>query len=44
MTNCLTLNNRPMKIRKSTWKDRDIKEVRKSDKKKRKIEESLGLQ
>lgn len=37
------LGNRPMKISKSTWKDRDIKEVKKKDKKKRKLQESLGL-
>jgi RNA recognition motif-containing protein len=37
------LGNRPMKIRKSTWKDNDINEVKKKEKKKRKIAESLGL-
>eukprot|EP01032_Pedospumella_encystans_P019585 gene19585-22270_t len=37
------LASRPMKIRKSTWKDKDIKEVHKKEVKKRKLEESLGL-
>lgn len=37
------IGTRPMKIRKSTWKDRDIKEVSKKETKKRKMEESLGL-
>lgn len=37
------LGTRPMKISKSTWKDRDIKEVKKKETKKRKIAESLGL-
>jgi hypothetical protein len=32
-----------MKIRKSTWKDADINEAKKKDKKKRKLQESLGL-
>ena len=35
--------SRPMKITKSTWKDRELKEVRKKETKKRKIIESLGL-
>ena len=37
------LGTRPMKILRSDWKDRDIKEVRKKDNKKRKMKESLGL-
>lgn len=37
------LGTRPMKITKSSWKDRDIQEVQKKEKKKRKMEESLGL-
>jgi hypothetical protein len=37
------LGTRPMKIRKSTWKDRDIKEVHKKENKKRKMEQKLGL-
>jgi len=37
------LGTRPMKITKSDWKARDIKEVAKKDKKKRKLQESLGL-
>ncbi|KAJ1396321.1 hypothetical protein B484DRAFT_407363, partial [Ochromonadaceae sp. CCMP2298] len=37
------LATRPMKIRKSTWKDKDIKEVKKKETKKRRMEESLGL-
>jgi hypothetical protein len=37
------LGTRPMKISKSTWKDRDIQEVKKKDHKKRKMQESLGL-
>lgn len=35
--------SRPMKITKSTWKDREIKEVRKKETKKRKMIEALGL-
>lgn len=34
---------RPMKIRKSTWEERDLKEVKKKESKKRKLQESLGL-
>jgi hypothetical protein len=37
------LGTRPMKITKSNWKDRDVKEVRKKEDKKRKLKESLGL-
>ncbi|RYH06655.1 hypothetical protein EON65_42605 [archaeon] len=37
------LQNRPMKIRKSTWQDRDIKESAKKENKKRKMYESLGI-
>ena len=37
------LGTRPMKILRSDWKDRDIKEVKKKDNKKRKMKESLGL-
>ena len=37
------LGSRPMTIKRSDWKDRDIKEVKKKDNKKRKIQESLGL-
>eukprot|EP01034_Spumella_vulgaris_P022100 gene22100-28199_t len=37
------LQSRPMKITKSSWKDRDLKEVQKKDNKKRKMEQSLGL-
>eukprot|EP01038_Epipyxis_sp_PR26KG_P012206 gene12206-16351_t len=37
------LGSRPMKITKSRWKERDIKEVAKKEKKKRKLDESLGL-
>lgn len=37
------LLHRPMKIRKSTWKDLDIKGVQKKEKNKRKMQESLGL-
>lgn len=37
------LLTRPMKITKSSWKERDIKEVKKKENKKRKIQESLGL-
>lgn len=32
-----------MTIKKSTWKDKDIKEVHKKEQKKRKFQESLGL-
>jgi hypothetical protein len=32
-----------MTVKRSDWKDRDIKEVSKKDNKKRKIQESLGL-
>lgn len=38
------LGARPMKIRKSTWDERDIKEVSKKEKKKRKMYESLGIE
>lgn len=34
---------RPMKITKSTWEDRNLKEVKKKAEKKRKIEEALGI-
>ena len=34
---------RPMKITKSKWQDRDVKVVRQKEKKKRKLEEALGL-
>ena len=37
------LLTRPMKIIKSSWKERDIKEVKKKEHKKRKVQESLGL-
>jgi RNA recognition motif-containing protein len=37
------LLTRPMKITKSNWKERDIKEVKKKETKKRKMYESLGL-
>jgi len=37
------LLSRPMKIRKSTWKDKDALQVRKKENKRRKLEESLGL-
>lgn len=37
------LGSRPMTIKRSDWKDRDIKEVKKKDNKKRKLQESLGL-
>ena len=32
-----------MKIRKSTWNERNMEEVKKKENKKRKIQESLGL-
>lgn len=32
-----------MKITKSDWKSRDLKEVKKKEKNKRKMQESLGL-
>jgi len=32
-----------MKISKSTWKDRDLGEVKKKNAKKRKMEQSLGI-
>eukprot|EP01031_Cornospumella_fuschlensis_P024966 gene24966-30162_t len=38
------LQNRPMKIRKSTWQERDIKEAAKKENKKRKMYESLGIE
>ena len=34
---------RPMKITKSSWEDRNIKEVKKKAQKKRKMEEALGI-
>jgi RNA recognition motif-containing protein len=37
------LLNRPMKISKSTWKDREMDEIKKKNAKKRKLEQSLGL-
>lgn len=37
------LGPRPMKVTKSTWNERDIKEANKKDKKKRKMYQSLGL-
>jgi len=37
------LGPRPMKISKSSWKERDIKEVKKKENKKRKMMEDLGL-
>ncbi|CAM9210591.1 unnamed protein product, partial [Phaeothamnion confervicola] len=37
------LGNRPMKISKSTWKDREIQEVRKKEKKKKKLAKALGM-
>jgi RNA recognition motif-containing protein len=37
------LGSRPMKITKSSWDDRNIKEVKKKEAKKRKLQESLGL-
>ena len=37
------LLTRPMKITKSSWRERDIKEVKKKENKKRKMYESLGL-
>ncbi len=37
------LGLRPMKIKRSDWKDRDIKEVNKKDNKKRKMMETLGI-
>jgi ribosomal protein L31 len=37
------LGSRPMKITKSTWKDRDLKVVQKKEKKRKKLEETLGL-
>ena len=37
------VGHRPMKIRKSDWKERNIQEVKKKDKKKRKLEKALGL-
>lgn len=37
------LGQRPMKITKSSWKDRDMGEVKKKENKKRKLQESLGL-
>jgi hypothetical protein len=39
----LLLGTRPMKITKSDWKTRDLKEVKKKEKNKRKMQESLGL-
>lgn len=35
--------SRPMKITKSSWKERDLKEVRKNEKKKEKMYADLGL-
>ena len=32
-----------MKLRRSTWKDRDLKEVKKKETKKQKMREGLGL-
>jgi RNA recognition motif-containing protein len=37
------LGGRPMKIKKSDWKDRDLKEVNKKENKRRKMLDSLGL-
>mmetsp|Transcript_7728 Transcript_7728/g.7927 ORF Transcript_7728/g.7927 Transcript_7728/m.7927 type:complete len:250 (+) Transcript_7728:77-826(+) len=37
------IGNRPMKITKSTWKEKDIKEAKKRERKKRKLQQSLGL-
>lgn len=37
------LGPRPMKITKSTWKERDLKEVKKKENKKRKMMQDLGL-
>ena len=37
------LLSRPMKITKSSWKEKDLGEVQKKEKKKRKMQEALGL-
>ncbi|CAM9955285.1 unnamed protein product [Scytosiphon promiscuus] len=37
------LGNRPMKISKSSWKDRDVKEVKKKNKRAKKVKKALGL-
>ncbi|CAN0418822.1 unnamed protein product [Ectocarpus sp. 8 AP-2014] len=36
------LGNRPMKISKSTWKERDVKEVKKKTKRAKKVKKALG--
>lgn len=37
------IGNRPVKLMKSAWKDRDIKNVRKADRKEKKRKQKLGL-
>lgn len=37
------LGSRPMSIKRSDWKERDIKEVHKKENKKRKVLQGLGL-
>lgn len=37
------IGNRPVKLSKSTWKDRDIKQVRKKEKVEKKRKAKLGL-
>jgi len=37
------IGNRPVKLRKSKWQERNVKEVKKKEKKKKKFEKKLGL-
>ncbi|CAM9943175.1 unnamed protein product [Heterosigma akashiwo] len=37
------VGNRPVKLKKSKWQERNLKEVKKKDKKKKKFEKQLGL-
>jgi hypothetical protein len=38
------IGSRPVKLRKSDWKDRNVNEVKKKEKKKHKMLASLGIE